>query len=71
MQLEWFDHYVRNGGTTLPRSPVTLFVMGEHTWRDEDDWPSPGARSQAWYLRSDGDANTAGGGGTVDRPRGC
>ena len=65
MQLEWFDHYVRNGGTTLPRSPVTLFVMGEHTWRDEDDWPSPGARSQAWYLHSDGDANTAGGGGTL------
>lgn len=67
MQLEWFDHYVRDGGSALPRSPVTLFVMGDNVWRDEDEWPLTRAEATSWYLRSNGDANGAGGGGLLDR----
>jgi hypothetical protein len=67
MQLEWFHHYVRDGGTSLPRPPVTLFVMGENTWRQEDEWPLERAQATSWYLRSNGDANGAGDGGFLDR----
>lgn len=66
MQLEWFNHYVRNGATSLPRPPVTLFVMGDNVWRDESDWPPEAAQSTSWYLRSNGDANGAEGGGVLD-----
>lgn len=67
MQLDWFDHYVRDGGTTLPRPPVTLFVMGDNVWREENEWPLKRAEATSWYLRSNGDANGADGGGLLDR----
>ena len=67
MQLEWFDHYVRDGGSSLPRPPVTLFVMGDNVWREEDEWPLKRAEATSWYLRSNGDANGADGGGLLDR----
>jgi putative CocE/NonD family hydrolase len=69
MQLEWFHHYVRDGGTSLPRPPVTLFVMGDNVWRHEDEWPIKRAQATSWYLRSNGDANSADGGGTLARDR--
>ena len=28
--------------------------MGENRWRDETDWPPPGARDQRWFLRAGG-----------------
>ena len=67
MQLEWFDHYVRDGGSSIPRPPVTLFVMGDNVWREEDEWPLKRAEATSWYLRSNGDANGADGGGLLDR----
>jgi putative CocE/NonD family hydrolase len=67
MQLEWFDHYVRDGGSSLPRPPVTLFVMGDNVWREENEWPLKRAEATSWYLRSNGDANGADGGGLLDR----
>ncbi|MGY0390648.1 CocE/NonD family hydrolase [Nocardioides sp. WG-D5] len=66
MQLEWFNHYVRDGGTSLPRPPVTIFVMGENAWRHESEWPPKAAQSTSWYLHSNGDANGADGGGVLD-----
>lgn len=66
MQLEWFHHYVRDGGTSLPRPRVSLFVMGDNTWRHEDAWPLERARATSWYLHSNGDANGADGGGTLE-----
>jgi putative CocE/NonD family hydrolase len=69
MQLEWFDHYVRDGGSSLPRPPVTLFVMGDNVWREEHEWPLKRAEATSWYLRSNGDANGADGGGLLDRER--
>ena len=67
MQLEWFDHYVRDGGSSLPRPRVTLFVMGDNVWREEGEWPLKRAEATSWYLRSNGDANGADGGGLLDR----
>ncbi len=44
-----------------PTAPVRIFVMGVNRWRDEPDWPLARAAQERWYLRSDGDAATAGG----------
>lgn len=49
------------------RAPVRLFVMGENVWRDEAEWPLARAVREAFYLHSGGNANTAGGDGTLDR----
>jgi putative CocE/NonD family hydrolase len=38
---------------------VTLFVMGDNTWRDEDDWPLARTRWTRWYLRADGSLTPA------------
>ena len=50
--------------------PVRLYVMGANVWRDEQEWPLARARETAWYLRSDGHANTASGDGrlTTEQP---
>lgn len=65
MQREWFDHYVRDGRTGLPRARVTLFVMGENRWREEDEWPLARADVLALHLRSSAPANSAEGGGEL------
>jgi len=45
--------------------PVRLFVIGLNRWVDFDDWPAPGAETQAWHLHSRGRAATAGGDGRL------
>jgi uncharacterized protein len=67
MQLEWFDHYVRDGGGSLPRPPVTIFVMGDNVWRHEAEWPPERTEAASWFLHSRGDANGADGGGLLRR----
>jgi putative CocE/NonD family hydrolase len=44
-----------------PAAPVRIFVMGANRWREEPDWPLARAVQERWFLRSDGDAATAGG----------
>jgi uncharacterized protein len=53
LQLEWFGALL-GGGQLEERPPVRIFVMGENRWRDEPDWPPPGASVESWYLRRDG-----------------
>jgi putative CocE/NonD family hydrolase len=65
MQREWFDHYLRDGKSGLPRARVTLFVMGENRWREEDEWPLARAEITALHLRSSAPANSAEGGGEL------
>jgi putative CocE/NonD family hydrolase len=64
--MPWFDHYLL--GRPLDASlaaPVRIYVMGENVWRDEQEWPLTRARETAFYLSSDGHANTAAGGGRL------
>jgi putative CocE/NonD family hydrolase len=55
LTVRWFDHWLkgRDGGFKRA-SPVRLFDMGDHAWRDFDGWPS-GAR--AFSLAGDGRAS--------------
>ena len=67
LRLAWFDHWLKGLGCD-PLPTVKLFVMGggsgrrteegrlDHggTWRDERDWPPPGAVATPLYLHADG-----------------
>jgi hypothetical protein len=62
-QLEFLgEQLFERPGVTEPRPPVRIFVMGVNRWRDEPDWPLARAVSERWFLHSDGDAATVGGG---------
>jgi N-acetylated-alpha-linked acidic dipeptidase len=64
--LAWFDYWLRGGDrAAIETPPVRLFVMGENRWRDEQQWPLARAKPTAYYLRSDGHANSAGGTGRL------
>ncbi len=62
LQLEFFRAQLEDPGEeALSDTPVRIFVMGANRWRDETDWPPPGAREERWFLHSDGAAATEGG----------
>ena len=64
--LRWFDHWLRDidsGITTDP--PVYIFVMGENRWREEHEWPLARTNYTAFYLHSQGSANTRSGDGSL------
>ncbi|HCQ02774.1 MAG TPA: hypothetical protein DIT99_19720 [Candidatus Latescibacteria bacterium] len=37
--------------------PVRIFVMGDNTWRDEQEWPIARAQYTKYYLHSQGNAS--------------
>ena len=53
-QLRFFARHLRGGVKDDDEAPVTIFVMGENRWRDEDDWPLARAQPTPWYLRAGG-----------------
>jgi putative CocE/NonD family hydrolase len=53
--LRWFDFYLKEESNGLDREkPVTIFVMGENAWREEEDWPLSRRVETPYYLRSGG-----------------
>jgi putative CocE/NonD family hydrolase len=44
---------------------VKIFVMGINKWREEDDWPIPGAQTTRYFLHSNGKANSLKGDGSL------
>ena len=68
IELRWFDYWLKGIDNGVPDDPpLRLFVMGTNEWRDETEWPPPGAEFQDWYLHSAGKANTAIGDGVLSR----
>jgi putative CocE/NonD family hydrolase len=67
MQLRWFDHWLKGLDTgILEEPPVKIFVMGENVWRDEQEWPLARTHYTPYYLHSQGQANSAGGDGSLN-----
>ena len=69
IQLRYFGHHLKgedNGTDTEP--PVRIYVMGDNTWRDENEWPLARTDYVPWYLHSDGAAASAGGALSPDLP---
>lgn len=65
--IAWFDAWLKGDRTKLDALPrVRVFVMGENRWRDLDRWPPPGVEDTAYYLHSEGQANSLSGNGKLD-----
>ena len=67
LALRWFDHWLKGVDNGVDREPpVTLFIMGDNTWRQENEWPLARTQWTRFYLHSGGGANTTAGDGTLD-----
>ena len=63
--VPWFDQHLQGEGIAQ-YAPIRLYVMGEHVWRDEQEWPLARTRYTPYYLRSSGHANTLRGDGALN-----
>ena len=62
--LRHHDHWLKGEDNGVAEEkPVRIFVMGENTWRFEDEWPLRRAQEIDYYLHSRGRANTLNGDG--------
>jgi putative CocE/NonD family hydrolase len=64
-QISWFDRHLKGINTTEPESALTLYVLGENTWRSFSDWPPPQSIPTPLYLHSKGRANSVFGDGSA------
>ena len=66
--LRYFDHWLRDEDNGVPDDrPVTIFVMGENVWREEDEWPLSRAEQVPFFIHSGGKANSLRGDGRLTR----
>jgi uncharacterized protein len=66
VQLRWFDYWLKGMNTGVAEEPpVKIFVMGENTWRFENEWPLARTTYTNYYLQSGGKANTLHGDGVL------
>lgn len=71
LQLRWFEHWLRGRKDALAELPAyTYYVVGADTWLQADSWPPAEARSERWYLGSQGRANSRKGDGRLERQPG-
>lgn len=69
LAFQWFDHWLDGKDTPLINAPrVRYFVMGENAWHETQSWP-PAATQMAFYLHSDGKANTLHGDGMLTQEK--
>ena len=70
--LAWFDRWLGGNDHAIDSLPrLQYYVIGRNEWRTSDRWPVKGMRETAYYLRSDGGANTSKGNGrlTLEAPK--
>lgn len=63
--LRWYDRWLRGSPEAAPMPRVQYFVMGLGQWTSASDWPVPGTQPTAFYLSSDGRANSRFGNGIL------
>ena len=64
--LRFFDYWLKGIDEGYSdEAPISLFVMGEDVWRDEQEWPLARAVNTDYYLSSGGKANSISGDGTL------
>jgi hypothetical protein len=68
-QADWFDRWSHATSQSSDFGPSVLhiFVMGPNMWREEHEWPLARTRYTAFYLSSEGHANTRAGDGELFR----
>lgn len=66
----FLDEMVRGRAPAEPAAPARVFLMGANRWLDLQTWPAPGNVERAFFLDSDGRANSSfGDGRLVTEPR--
>jgi uncharacterized protein len=66
LMTRWFAYWLQGADRdVIDGPPVRIFVMGANRWRDEQEWPLARAQSTAYFLGSNGSANTAAGDGML------
>ena len=66
--LRYFNHWLKDEDNGVPDDrPVTIFVMGDNTWREEDEWPLSRAETVPFFISSNGKANSLWGDGRLVR----
>jgi hypothetical protein len=65
IQFQWFDYWLKGQGSLDNLAPARIFTMGVNRWDDEEMWPPPNARVEAYYLVGKGKAQTLSGDGKL------
>jgi putative CocE/NonD family hydrolase len=71
--LAWLDFWLKGMDTGVEAWPaVRIYIMGEETWREEQEWPLARTRYTNYYIHSDGAAARFPTSGTLslDQPTG-
>ena len=63
--LRWFDHWLKDAGSFDEEPHIRYFALGANAWRSAEEWPEDG--QYALYLRSEGNANSRKGDGTLSK----
>jgi putative CocE/NonD family hydrolase len=66
MYLAWFDRWLNGNEHAIDSLPrIQYYTIGRNVWQSSDRWPVKGMRETAFYLRSNGKANTSSGDGRL------
>ncbi|MFC4312904.1 CocE/NonD family hydrolase [Steroidobacter flavus] len=65
--VAWFNHWLRDERNDITRRlpHVLSYALGINQWRNYPSWPPVQAKSEKWYLASDGDARSRFGSGRL------
>jgi predicted acyl esterase len=57
MLVEFFDLYLKDGGSANLETGITYYTLGEGTWKTTQTWPPTGFTAQSWYFSQNGTLN--------------
>jgi putative CocE/NonD family hydrolase len=64
--LDWFARWLRDSVHAIDSLPhYQYYTIGRNAWQSSDTWPVKGMHETAFYLHSDGGANTLHGNGRL------
>ena len=65
--LAFFDYTLKGADNGYDKTPrVRIFVIGDNEWRYEEEWPLARMQPTPYYFHSDGAAQSAAAGGSLD-----
>jgi len=67
LEFQWFEYWLKGKDTGIQDWPAyRIFVMGENTWRESNQWPLKHTRFTKCFLHSQGQANSLNGDGVLN-----
>jgi uncharacterized protein len=70
IQIRWFDYWLKeNKNGIMDEPPISIFVMGENKWRQENEWPLARTQYTPYFIHSKGRANSLSGDGYLNRTK--